>query len=246
MRGNWFLSHWSRDDNAEAIRLFEKALEIDSRSAAALNGLAFALLLANAFSWTLSHDETRTAALAAGQRAIALNPKDAEAHVALSNGFFANYQLDSAAAACRSALDLNPNLALAEGRLAHILGWRGDYEEAILHAEKAARLSPHDPIYSWWGIARINIAFGSGDYEEAVSWAKKTIAVRPGSPAGWRYLAASLAHLGRLEEAREARDQLLRVMPHDNLRLVRAYLPSANTDRMKRYVEGLRIAGLPE
>jgi hypothetical protein len=49
-----------------------------------------------------------------------------------------------------------------------------------------------------------------------------------------------------LEEARSAKDELLRLMPHDNLRLVRNYLPSANADRMTRYVEGLRIAGVPE
>ena len=39
---------------------------------------------------------------------------------------------------------------------------------------------------------------------------------------------------------------LLRVMPHDNLRLVRAALPSVRAERMERFVDGLRKAGLPE
>jgi hypothetical protein len=39
---------------------------------------------------------------------------------------------------------------------------------------------------------------------------------------------------------------LLRVMPHESLRLVKIGLPSVNADRMDRFVEGLRKAGVPE
>ena len=107
-------------------------------------------------------------------------------------------------------------------------------------------MSPYDPTYSWWGIARTSALFGAGRYEEAIQWAKRTIEVTPDFPGGWRYLAASLAHLGRLEEARAAKDQLLQLIPHDNLRLVRGYLLSVDTDRLERYIEGLRKAGVPE
>jgi len=246
LRGNWFLSHWSREENVEARRLFEKTLEIDPRNTAALNGLAYALVLAVTCGWADDVDGARAAAYAAGRRAVAQDPRDAEAHVALAAGCYASQQLDAAAAACRHALELNPNLAIAEGRLAHVLSWLGDYEEALVHVERAARLSPHDPTYSWWGVTRTRIAFGTGDYEGAVAWARKTIEVTPESPAAWRYLAASLAHLGRSEEARAAKDQLLRIMPHDNLRLVRTVFSTANPDRTGRYIEGLRKAGVPE
>jgi TolB-like protein/Flp pilus assembly protein TadD len=249
MRGNWFLSHWSREDIAEAKRLFERALEIDPRSTAALTGLAFALVLTIAFGLADDANEARAAAYAAGQRAVAQDPNNAEAHVALAAGYIATRQPDSAITAFRFALELNPNLAIAEGHLAHVLSWLGDYEEALVHAQKAERLSPHDPGMSWWGIARTSIAFGTGDYEGAAEWAKKAIKVTPESPAAWRYLAASLAHLGRIEEARAAKDQLLRVMPNENLRLVRTASFSAASpdhDRMLRYIDGLRKAGVPE
>jgi hypothetical protein len=49
-----------------------------------------------------------------------------------------------------------------------------------------------------------------------------------------------------MREAQEAKDQLLRVMPHENLRLVRAALPSVDPDRMERFADGLRKAGVPE
>jgi len=246
MRGNWFFSRWSKEDNAEAMRLFEKALEIDPGSTAALTGLAYALVRTITVGWADDVDDARAAAYAIGQRAVAQDPLDAEAHLALARGCIAVQQFDSAAAACRSALELNPNLASAEGFLGHVLSWQGEYDEARVHVEKAARLSPYDPILSWWNIPRTNIAFGTGDYEGAVKWARKSIEVTPMSPAAWRLLAASLAHLGRLEEARAAKDQLLRIMPHDNLRLVRAPFSTADPVRMDRYVDGLRKAGVPE
>jgi len=249
LRGNWFLARRNNDDNAEAIRLFEKALEIDPKSTAAHTGLAFALLYAVGFGWADDVDGARAAALAIGRRAVDQDPNDAEAHLALARASFAAGQLDAAAAACRSAVELNPNLASAEGFLAHVLshrGDRGDYDEALLHVEKAARQSPHDPIMCRWNLPRMSVAFGRGDYEDAVEWAQKTIDVSPQDAAPWRFLAASLAHLGRIEEAREAKDQLLGILPRDNLRLIRAVVPSVNTDRMKRYIDGLRKAGVPE
>jgi TolB-like protein/Flp pilus assembly protein TadD len=246
LRGNWFLAHWGKEDNAEAARLFEKALQINPRSTAALNGMAYALIRTIAFGWADDVDRARAAALAIGQQAVAQDPQDAEAHVALGRGCYAAQQLDAAAAAYREALRLNPNLGAAEGHLAHVLSLKGEYDEALVHVERAARLSPHDPTHSWWGLTRTSIEFGTANYEAAVEWAKKTIELTPESPPAWRYLAASLAHLNRMEEARAAKAQLLHIMPYHNLRHVRAAFSKADLDRTERFIEGLRKAGVPE
>ena len=86
----------------------------------------------------------------------------------------------------------------------------------------------------------------AGNYEQARDWAKRTTEVTPDFMAGWRYLAASLAYLGQLDEARAAKDQLLRVMPNDSLSYLRKSFPSASPERVEQLVEGLRKAGLPE
>ncbi len=65
-------------------------------------------------------------------------------------------------------------------------------------------------------------------------------------PGAWRYLTASLALLGREGEARVAKDELLRLMPGESLRWIREVLPSDNADRIERFVDGLRKAGVPE
>jgi len=246
MRGSWHLRRVNKDDVAEARRLFEKALEIDPRSTAALNGLVFALGYASNFGWADDLNEAREAAYAAGRRAVAINDDDAEAHLALARASFGAKQLDAGIAACRRAVELNPNLALAEGFLGVLLSWRGDYDEALLHAERAARLSPNDPIYSWWGIARTSAAFGAGQYDQAAYWARKMIGASREDPGAWRYLTASLALLGRRDEACAAKDELLRLMPGESIRWIREVLPSDNADRMERFVDGLSKAGVPE
>ncbi len=245
MRGNWYLSRRGKDDVSEARRLFETGLELDPNSTMALSGLALTLGWSINFGWVDDLDEARAVGLATARKAVNLDENDAGALVGLAIIRFYMHQLDEAVAACRRALDLNPNLALAEGWLAAVLGWRGDYDEAALHAEKATRLSPRD-TFSIGSFAHAGVEFGAGRYEQAVEWARKTVEVTPEFPGGWRYLAGSLAFLGRLEEARAAKDQLLRLMPHENLRLVRAALPSVNRDRMDRFVDGMRKACVPE
>ncbi len=100
--------------------------------------------------------------------------------------------------------------------------------------------------FSIGSFAHAGAEFGAGHYEQAVEWARRTVEATPEFPGGWRYLVASLAFLGRMEEAQAAKDQLLRLKPNENLRMVRAALPSVNRDRMERFVEGMRKAGVLE
>jgi adenylate cyclase len=60
-----------------------------------------------------------------------------------------------------------------------------------------------------------------------------------------RYLAASLAHLGRLTEARETVAEILRLQPNSSL--TRSRRSSFKYGWMSElYVSGLQMAGLPE
>jgi TolB-like protein/Flp pilus assembly protein TadD len=245
LRGNWHLSRRGKEGNSEAQRMFETALELDPNSSMALSGLALALGYKLSFGSPDDVEETRTMAYRAARRAVELDDKNAGAHEALGLICMLMHNLDSAVAACQRAIELNPNFAVAEAWLAIALAWRGNYDDAIQHSVKATRLDPHHAI-TIGSLARAVAEFGAQHYEQALEWAKKTTEIAPDFPAGWRYFAASLAHLDRLEEARHAGDQLLRVMPHDNLRLVRTLIPSGKSDLVDRFAEGLRIAGLPE
>jgi adenylate cyclase len=246
MRGNWFLSRRGEDDIAEARRLFGIALEIDPNCTVALAGLAFALCWVSNLGFEGDLDTVRKTAYDAALRAIDLDDNDAWAHATLAFVLFSMRQLDGAIPECKRALALNANLAVAQSLLAISYSWRGDHEEAIRHAQLAERLSPRDPVQSMWSFACTCADFGAGHYERALEAARMTTDAMPRFPGGWRYVVSSLGHLGRIEEARAAKDQLVRVAPRESISLVRAVLPGVRSERMERLVEGLRKAGLPE
>lgn len=58
--------------------------------------------------------------------------------------------------------------------------------------------------------------------------------------------ASALAHLGRFEEAAEAVHEILRIEPGARIAKNRAVSNYGGTPEGERYLEGLRLAGLPE
>jgi len=56
------------------------------------------------------------------------------------------------------------------------------------------------------------IAFNSGRKEEGLDYYDKAIRMDPGSPMAWKVLAEALDSLGKLEEARRARNEYRRRM----------------------------------
>jgi len=90
--------------------------------------------------------------------------------------------------------------------------------------------------------------FGS-NYEEAKIAVDKALAQWPTSPPALRHKAAICGLLGRIEEGRSCVRQYLAVSPASNLTAVRHQLElqlRRNPGGLDRYVEGLRLSGLPE
>jgi hypothetical protein len=80
--------------------------------------------------------------------------------------------------------------------------------------------------------------------KEAVPWAQRAVVLAP-NPLSYRILAASLAEAGRIEEARDATVELLKLQPNSCLRRSRGSNYRRPKD-LEVYVQALRKAGLPE
>ena len=111
--------------------------------------------------------------------------------------------------------------------------------EAVGYVEKALRLSPSRPYF--WDLGQAQCA--AGQYEAAVKTLRNEATYRTGSR---RYLAAALALLGRLEEAREEGKLFLASNPHFRISYWVASQPFRDLATRDRIVEGYRKAGLPE
>ena len=180
-----------QDDVAKARHLFETAIGLDPKNSLALSGLAMACINEYIFGWTDDPAATRDRANETARQAIAADQNDAWAHAI--NCFCCTHSLhdyDAALKAGHRAVELNHNLALAAGMLALVYSHLSDYDNALLHAANAERLSPRDPASVWWNLARSWAAINAGRFEESLAWAKKMTESNPEFPTGWRHLVA--------------------------------------------------------
>jgi len=109
------------------------------------------------------------------------------------------------------------------------------------------RLSPLDPLGFFFtaGIAAAHLA--AGRYEEAVEWADRASREFPRYESSTRYKLIALAHLGRIEEAREWLARELELHPGLTVTGVKAaYAKAFAPELLAKFVEGCRKAGLPE
>jgi tetratricopeptide (TPR) repeat protein len=85
-----------------------------------------------------------------------------------------------------------------------------------------------------------------GHFEAAAACAQIAVDQNPRSTIALRFLAGSLARLGRKEKAREALEDMLKIEPDLTLARLRARLLGIDDRAWNRVAEGLRLAGLPE
>jgi adenylate cyclase len=246
VRGRWHVLRLTREDNAEAKRLFGKALELEPNYVPALSFLVYCHICDVLFGWSQAPPESITEARRFARQASSLDQNDPWVQCALGLTEFIAKNPDTAIAHYRKAIELNPNFALAYGYLSLQLAYAGEAEAAIEAGHKAIRLSPRDPELFHFHTAISTAHFVEERYTEAVTWANKVMAERPESPAWRRVLAASLAQLGQIEEARKAMEGLLNITPSLTATLLRNIVYFKKPEDFDRYIDALRKAGLPD
>jgi Flp pilus assembly protein TadD len=147
-------------------------------------------------------------------------------------------------AAFRRAVTLNPSSAAAHGNLGHGLAFAGQDREAIEHAEEAIRLSPLDPEMALFLGATAVAHYGAGRYAEAVKYSSEILRLRPGFQGAQRMRCASLAQIGRVDEARTFLATVRLEQPQLSIDWIRASVPYQTPELMERFLDGMRKAGL--
>jgi Flp pilus assembly protein TadD len=145
------------------------------------------------------------------------------------------------------AVELSPSDAGGLTNLGIALALAGRSEEAIANLRRSMRLSPNDrPLAGGNAIGMALAHFGAGRYEDAVDWAERGLQYRLMNTFGWRLLAVSYAHLGRLDEARSAATEVLRSYPEFSVSHVAMEFAAADPAFLEQFLDGLRKAGVPE
>jgi len=254
LRGIASLHSWTKESNDEALRLFNKAIELDPDFASAYGMASWCYVRRKGSRWMTDRVQETAEAARLGRRAVELGWDDP---VALAWGGFSLayvvHDVEVGATLIDRALLLNPNLAEAW----HFSGWvriyLGQPEIAIEHLAHAMRLSPVDPLTFVTLMAIAFAHFFAGRYNDASLWAEKALAASPPRlrekavyhPA-LLIAAASNALAGRLEEAQNAIAQSRQISPTAHISNLKNQIPLRRPDDLVRYAEGLRKAGLPD
>ncbi|SFB67309.1 TolB amino-terminal domain-containing protein [Bosea sp. CRIB-10] len=224
----------------EAHILLTRAVALDPDYAEAYRWLA----LNHWMGWVHSggpSEASRSTALELARKAVALDPNDAGCRWSL--GYLLAYERSFAEADAEfaRAIALDPNEADAWAALSDITVLAGRVEEGLEHIRKAFRLNPFPA--SWYYLSLGQALYAAGDYEAAVEALRRDQTHRTSSR---RFLAASLAQLGQLDEGRAEAELFLVGNPEFSIRHWAAMEPFRDNALRERFVEGFRKAGLPE
>ena len=248
LRGLANFYKWTREANAEARRLFYKAIELDPDFSAAYASAAACFSVRKGFGWIVNQEQEITEAGRLARRAVQLGKDDATT-LALAGYTLANVgkELDDGAAFLDRALLINPNLALGWFGSGRAKQWLGEPERAIERFARAMRLSPIDPFTCFMQDGMAHAHFFAGRYDEALSWAMMALRELPHSPAALRIAAASCALAGRGEEAKKLAGRLLEIDPALRVSSLQNVLgPYRHREHPEKYANALRKAGVPE
>jgi len=137
-------------------------------------------------------------AIACLRKAIALDPKLANAHYNLGVALQAKGQVDEAIACYQKAIDLEPENAMAHSGLGFVRRAKGQIDEAIACFRKAISLDPK--LAQAHNILGAVLA-GKGQLDEASACFRKVIDLEPENAMAHYNLGVALKDKGQLDEA---------------------------------------------
>ena len=174
----------------------QRALALDDSLAAAHTSMALALVW---YDWNFAQGEKEF------QRAVELNPNDADAHRLYGDFLAAMGRFDQAIAEKRRAESLDPLSINASWDVGRALYYAGRYDEAI---EQARRTQELDRNFPYIYYLQAQIAMRTGRYAEALQLMQKALSLAGHNTllnATWAYMNA---RVGNRDEALRAMEEL--------------------------------------
>jgi len=248
---SWFNKGITLSYMVQARSFFEQAMALDPENVEAMVGLGLVDATTGVAFLTDDYSARFTSAEATLTKALSLAPNHALAHMFLGLVQMFTKRAAEGIAQCEHALVLDRNLAAAHGLIGFAKVLLGQGAETEPRINEAFRLSPRDTgaprWFVWGGIAKMQL----GADAEAVVWFRRGLDANRNNPVAHFHLAAALARLGELDQARAAVQAGLALDPSFTIRRFRDAI-NARSDNptllagRDRTIEGMRMAGVPE
>jgi len=176
------------------------------------------------------------------QKALEIDPNDAQAYSNLGAALFQKGQVDEAIEEYQKALKIDPDLAQAHNNLGNALLSRGRVDEAIAHYQKALEINPNIAQAHYdLGLA----LFRKGQVDEAMVQFQKTLEINPNIVQAHNNLGNALAQKGQVDEAIAQYQKALEINPnyvqaHNNLGNALAQKGQVN-EAIAQFQDALRL-----
>jgi TolB-like protein/Flp pilus assembly protein TadD len=183
--GRYHFGKYTEAGLTNAIQYFNQALQLDPSYAPAYCGIA------DCYGWLggglLSGKEAWVKEKELAQKALALDPNLADAHLSLGIALASAFDWNGGEQEIKRALDLNPKLALAYDQLGWLQAVFGRFDEAIRNKQKAIEL---DPLSLSFNSSLGGKYLSARRYDEAMAQYRKTLQLDPNfadahSGLGW-------------------------------------------------------------
>src|SRR5665213_2004993 len=244
LRARRLLSRASREIVENAIVLLKRAIELDPDYGQAYSAMA----MAHMYDFQNLRIETPEKALELAKRNvdIAIEKDASDSYGHFVSGIVLGYlgERPRAIAAFNKAVELSPNDAPSINAQGVSQIFEGRPEQAIPLIERAIRLDPAASQQSIHFLGMANMLLGK--MEVAAALFRERILLVPETDLSRALYAATLGHLGRLDEARQVWREMMQINPKYSFRQHMSRLLFAREQDAALIAEGLAKAGLPE
>ena len=241
LRGKMHHHRGTKEDNAEALRLLGKAIELDPELAEAYAWKSCTLGQAQARDFGDNKEELLAREVEAAEKALSLDENNITGQWNMCEMHMMVARLEQAELHHQKAFALNPNDPRIVAQRGELLTLQGRPVEGADWARRAMRLDP----YAAAGRAHLlgRALYVARRYADAIEAFKQVPVPRYDHHAE---IAGCYAQLGSDEKARLHAGEVLRLKPGFSIADHLQGLPFAESGDREHYRDGLRKAGLPE
>lgn len=243
LRGRALYWKFTAEANLQSRQNLENAIELDPEYAAAYAELAHTRFQEWYFQYS-KDPNSLDRGLEAAQKAAALDDTSTLVYAML--GWIYNWlgKHDAAVVALERAILLDPNNANAHYYMAEAMMWAGKPKELAHFTKEAMRI---DPLYPFYYPMGLGMSHGMlREHEEAIAVFKGIIASKPNYLPARIRLAIIYGEMNRIDQARAEVAEILRLNPQASIQGLAQRLPYLDPALKERYLDALRMAGLPE
>ena len=243
-QGSELMHRFTREDMQRARALFEEVIRMEPESPAPYAETAWTHYFDVERGWSEAPAESLDRMAELSHQSLKRGDISGFAQLMLGHMHLMKHEHDEALARSDQALEQRPSCQAAWGLKANILNFCGMPEEAIPLAKQSLRLSPVAQTFFPEVLATAH--YLCGHLEEAIAAADDALALAPDSVDARVVLAASLVETGRPEAAQQAALEIKSIDPRLTLARFAASRPYRDPSVLKRLLDSLRGAGLPD